>query len=177
MHCGISLPNSRCVGSWDLSVWYIYLSSQTICRDLWAFHLNLIPSPPPAEPFHYTREQEGYQHEPEEIGKRDRSQSRPENEGDAHSPDCAVPAPDGDTSSSEDELLAPEIAVLLEENSEVSSSDEGSSGDEHRARDDMYTSPKNLFVSRADRPENTIAVLVLACWTIRLPVVYMDFIK
>lgn len=80
-------------------------------------------------------------------------------------------------SSSEDELLAPEIAVLLEEHSEVSSSDDGTSGDEPRARNNMYTSSKNPFVSRADRPENTIAVLVLACWTIRLPVVYMDFIE
>lgn len=85
--------------------------------------------------------------------------------------------PDRNSSSSEDEMLAPEIAVLLEENSEVSSANDGSSDDEPRARNDIHTSSKNPFVSRADRPENTIAVLVLACWTIRLPVVYMDFIK
>lgn len=74
-------------------------------------------------------------------------------------------------------MLTPEIAVLLEENSEVNSSDDGSSDDELRARNDVHASSKNPFVSRADRPENTIAALVLACWTIRLPVVYMDFIK
>lgn len=85
--------------------------------------------------------------------------------------------PDTNSSSSEDEMLVPEIAVLLEENSEVSSSDDGSSGDETRARNKMHTLSKNLLVSRADRPENTIAMLVLACWTIRLPVVYMDFIE
>lgn len=144
---------------------------------MWVFHLNLVPSPPPAEPFHYTREQEGYQRGSEQIGKRDHSQPRPENDGDTNSPESAVPVPDTNSSSSEDELLAPEIAVLLEENSEVSSSDDGSSGDEPRARNDMHTPSKNPFVSRADRPENTIAILILACWTIRLPVVYMDFIK
>lgn len=85
--------------------------------------------------------------------------------------------PDGKPTSSEDEMFAPEIAVLVEENSEVSSSDNGSSDDEPHARNDMHTSSKNSFVSRADRPENTIAVLILACLTIRLPVVYMDFIK
>ena len=136
-----------------------------------------MPNTPPAEPFHYTREQEGYQREPEEIGKRSRSRSRPENEEDAHSPESAALVPDGNSSPSEDEMFAPEIAALLEENSEVSSTNDGSSSDEPRAKNDMYTSSKNAFVSRADRPENTIALLVLACWTIRLPVVYMDFIK
>lgn len=141
---------------------------------MWVLHLNLIPSPPPAEPFHYTREQEGYQREPEE---RDCSRSRPENEEDAYSPESAASVPDGSSSSSEGEMLTPEIAVLLEENSEVSSSSDGSSDGEPRARNGAHTSSKNPFVSRADRPENTIAVLVLACWTIRLPIVYMDFIK
>ncbi|KAG8218582.1 hypothetical protein J3R82DRAFT_4223 [Butyriboletus roseoflavus] len=160
-----------------IALWNLPAEFETICRDLWVLHLDLVPSPPPAEPFHYTREQEGLQRGPEQIGRRDRCQSRPENDGDIHPPKSAVPVPDTDCSSSEDELLAPEIAVLLEENSEVSSSDDGSSGGEPRARNNMHTPSKNPFVSRADRPENTIAVLVLACWTIRLPVVYMDFIN
>ncbi|KAH0839873.1 hypothetical protein J3R83DRAFT_824 [Lanmaoa asiatica] len=160
-----------------IALWNLPPEFETICRDLWVFHLNLIPSPPPAEPFHYTQEQEGYQRESVEIGERGRNRSRPENEGDSHSPESVSLVPDANSSSSEDELLAPEIAVLLEENSEVSSSDDESSGDEPRARNNLHTSSKNPFVSRADRPENTIAVLILACWTIRMPVVYMDFIN
>ena len=146
-----------------------------ICRDLWTLHLNLIPSPPPAEPLYYTREQEGYQSEHEDIEKGN-SRTRPENERDSYSQE-RTPAPDEKSPSSDDELLGPEIVVLLEENSEVSSSDDGSSGNEPRARSDTCTLPKKSFVSRADRPENTIALLVLACWSIRLPIVYVDFVK
>ncbi|KAF8138412.1 hypothetical protein EV363DRAFT_1393864 [Boletus edulis] len=157
-----------------IALWNLPPEFETICRDLWVFHLNLLPSPPPAEPFHYVREREGYQREPDVMG---RSRSRSEHEGDTCSLESVAAVPDGNLPSTEDDMLAPEIAVLLEENSEVSSSDDGSSGDGPGARNDMPTLSKNPFVSRADRPENTIAVLVLACWTIRLPVVYMDFIN
>ncbi|KAG9317405.1 hypothetical protein JVU11DRAFT_1604 [Chiua virens] len=158
-----------------IGLWNLPPGFETICRDLWAFHLNLIPRPPPAEPFHYTREQEGYQQKPEEVGEGS-DPSGPEKEGIDHPLQNAAAAPDENLSASEDEMFVPEIAVLLEENSEVSSTDDGSSGDERRTRNNVHTS-NNPFVSRADRPENTIALLVLACWTIRLPVIYMDFIN
>ncbi|KIJ70044.1 hypothetical protein HYDPIDRAFT_79247 [Hydnomerulius pinastri MD-312] len=154
-----------------IALWSLPPEFETVCRDLWALHLNLIPNPPSAEPFHHSQEQNRVEREPDGTPSRQRSRSRPRNED--------APADDS-SSSSDEEGLDPEIAVLLQENSEISSSsDEGSPNDEGnpRSRNKRHTQAKNPFVSRSDRPENTIAVLLLACWTIRLPVVYQDFIN
>ncbi|KAF9226549.1 hypothetical protein BS17DRAFT_794039 [Gyrodon lividus] len=160
-----------------VALWHLPSEFETVCRDLWALHLNLIPNPPPAEPFYHSQELDGYECEPEDA--KSRHGSPPRIEGDTKSRENTTPTSNASSSSSgDDERLDPEITVLLQENSEFSSSDEGSSNDEGRSRSrHKRDTHENPFVSRADRPENTIAVLVLACWTIRLPVVYRDFIN
>ncbi|KAL4076065.1 hypothetical protein J3A83DRAFT_4357184 [Scleroderma citrinum] len=69
-----------------------------------------------------------------------------------------------------------ELDALLQENSEVSSTNEDSS-EEETPRIKKRHIKRSSLVDRYNRPENTISVLVLACWTIRVPVVYMDFIN
>ncbi|KIJ05237.1 hypothetical protein PAXINDRAFT_103858 [Paxillus involutus ATCC 200175] len=159
-----------------VALWDLPSEFETICRDLWALHLNLIPNPPPAEPFHHSQEQDGYKLEPDEAKSMHSSPGKPRTEGHTNSQENTAAMFDASSSSSDDERLDPEIAVLLQEDSEISASDEGSDDEEGRPNK-MHTETKNPFVSRADRPENTISVLVLACWTVRLPVVYRDFVN
>jgi len=68
-----------------------------------------------------------------------------------------------------------ELDALLQESSEDSSMDV------HSSEEELPLPRKKHHVKRSgssvDRPDSTIAILVLACWTIRVPVVYMDFIK
>src|SRR6267154_4634521 len=77
------------------------------------------------------------------------------------------------SSSSNSEEEDPELAELLRENSEFSSSDEDK-GHTSRHTTKGEPQPRYRFVDTYDRPANCIAVLVVACWTIRLPVMYKD---
>lgn len=81
--------------------------------------------------------------------------------------------PQSSSSSSEEE--DPELVELLRENSELSSSDEEDKDKDH-AFQKQGVQPSYRFVGTYDRPVNCIVVLVVACWTIRLPVMYKDFI-
>lgn len=76
------------------------------------------------------------------------------------------------SSSSEEEDL--ELAELLRENSELSSSEEDKGKDHASQKQGVQSSYR--FVGTYDRPVNCIVVLVVACWTMRLPVMYRDFI-
>jgi RNA polymerase I-specific transcription initiation factor RRN7 len=81
--------------------------------------------------------------------------------------------PQSSSSSSEEE--DPELAELLRENSELSSSDEDKEKGHASQKQGVKSSYR--FVGTYDRPVNCISVLVVACWTMRLPVMYKDFIE
>lgn len=85
---------------------------------------------------------------------------------------------DGDgsqSSSSSNEEEDPELVELLRENSELSSSDDDK--EKGHALQKQAVQPSYRFVDIYDRPVNCIVVLVVACWTMRLPVMYKDFIE
>jgi RNA polymerase I-specific transcription initiation factor RRN7 len=79
-----------------------------------------------------------------------------------------------DNSETSDDETDPEMDALLRELSEASSSEgEGI---------DLDPAPiKNIHKRKRrgtyDFPANNIAILMLACWTLRIPVLYMDFIR
>ena len=75
--------------------------------------------------------------------------------------------------------MDPELEKLLRENSEApSSSDDGGEGAPRPQPDAAGQKGKGREAQREyDAPAGNIAVLVLACWTIRLPVMYMDFVR
>lgn len=84
---------------------------------------------------------------------------------------------DGDgsqSSSSSSEEEDPELVELLRENSELSSSDDDK--EKGHAPQKQAVQSNYRFVDAYDRPVNSIVVLVVACWTMRLPVMYKDFI-
>ncbi|TFK55944.1 hypothetical protein OE88DRAFT_1621636 [Heliocybe sulcata] len=162
---------------WDLPAEY-----ETVCRDLWVLHLGLLPSPPSAEPYHHAREQQGDR--PPEARVTSLQTPRPTQtptEGASDSEDEGrKQAADHSSSSSEssDAESDPEMAALMREASETSSSEDEDAREKPPQPDSAAKrTGKHRTYSKYDAPVNTIAVLVLACWTLRLPVVYNDFVK
>jgi len=120
---------------------------QIVCRDVWALHLTLLPSPPPPEPFLYAQDTGGSRHEqqkdPEENSEVSES-STTSSESEKDSESESLPEADDDSPTS---LPIPTVK-----------------------RRNKRTSPYEVLAS-------TVAVLVLACWIMRIPIIYMDFIR
>lgn len=157
------------------------LSTKVMCRDIWALHLSLLPNPPPAEPYLYALEQAGQKqsdaspakHKQDETDKNDASDNG-DSSSDRDSPEksncSSSPPSDGDEDS--------ELERLLRENSEAPSSSEDEEQSRPRKPILKDKEPKSKDLHRDyDSPAGNISVLMLACWTLRLPVMYMDFVR
>ena len=137
-------------------------------------HLSLLPSPPAPEPLFHAQSQYGGQAAAEAPQK---GEGEPSKAGDKLPTDGSGDEGEESTSSSsseeEDDL---DMDELLRENSEAPSSSEDENGDESRPRAARDRRRKDKTTFRPyDSPAANIAVLMLACWTLRLPVMYMDF--
>lgn len=143
-----------------------------IVRDVWALNLSLLPNIPEPEPYIYaqaTRDAGVVSEDPPDL------RNTP-----APTPDASSPAAvnGGDSSSDEEPEQAqndddPEIDELMRELSEVSSSSDeeadGESAPKASGRNDAK--PSHVY----EGPSSTIAVLVVACWILRIPILYRDF--
>lgn len=147
-----------------ISLWSLPQEFEMICKDLWAMHLTLIRDPLPAEPLQHAREMKG----PAPGIHTERSDVSDAKGSEDDQQDLGM-----GYSSNEDSTDS-ELEALLQENSAGSSTAED---EVQHARKKYHAKLSTRFVGRSDRPENTIAILVLACWTIRLPVIYMDIIN
>ncbi|KAI6003773.1 hypothetical protein EDD15DRAFT_2220097 [Pisolithus albus] len=147
-----------------ISLWSLPQEFEMICKDLWAMHLILIRDPLPAEPLQHAREMKG----PAPGIHMERSDMFDAKgfEDDQQDPGVGYSSNEHSTDS--------ELEALLQENSADSSTAED---EVQPARKKYHAKLSTWFVGRSDRPENTIAILVLACWTMRLPVIYMDIIN
>lgn len=137
---------------------------QIICRDLWALHLSLLSSPPSPEPLLHQQATHGDvgDHVSEEID----TQEKPP-------PDLPDPSsPQGD--DIEDNA---DIDELLRELSESSSSEDNNDDDPGQARPIPDASGRKLEPFSRNGPASNIALLMVACWTLRLPVMYLDLIR
>lgn len=146
--------------------------------------------PPPPEPYHHLVEQYS--------GKRNSDANTTPKQGpssntalekedvpdlDNANGDSGSDSASSESSSSEEEddnELDDEMERLLRENSEASSSSEG----EDELQPSVASAPagskrrKGKDVNRLyESPAANISVLMVACWTMRVPVMYMDFIK
>ncbi|KAF8812522.1 hypothetical protein BYT27DRAFT_7252044 [Phlegmacium glaucopus] len=132
-------------------LWELPPEFEVICKDLWALYLTLLPNPPPAEPYLHAQEnQEG--DEDIDIGAANQPQESKVNDEDL-----------------ENEL---ELEALMQENSDIYSSDED--GEDLITTDN--TKPGKYKRGLAyESPASTIAVLVVGCWTLRIPVMYRNF--
>ncbi|TFY64273.1 hypothetical protein EVG20_g5993 [Dentipellis fragilis] len=189
-------------------VWDMPPKFEITCRDIWALHLSLLPTPPPAEPLLHELEIEGSgisrknaAEEPEsprspspakalepiaEHGSDDEgppSDREPDPEAQGQSQAQAGSSKSSSSSSSSEDSdgepeADPEMEELLRELSESSSEEE---------EDAAESGPKPAGAPRErkargaegrhDGPASNLAVLVLALWTMRIPVMYLDLIR
>ncbi|KAG0692073.1 hypothetical protein DFH29DRAFT_1085014 [Suillus ampliporus] len=149
-----------------IALWDLPPEFEIVCRDTWTLHLTLLPRPPPAEPYHHMREQKS--------NDSDAGDTKPalENLEESRYDDDDDGGGDRQSSSSSSEDEDPELVELLRENSEFSSSDE----EKGHASQKQGVQPSYRFIGTYDRPVNCIAVLVVACWAMRLPLMYKDLI-
>ncbi|KAI0686432.1 hypothetical protein BC835DRAFT_1288082 [Cytidiella melzeri] len=164
--------------------WHLPSEFEIVCRDIWTLHLCLLPSPPPPEPYHHLVDQYG--------GKKDIRNSRQQEQSfDSIDEKEEVPetkdsdgqhdsGPDSSSSESDEGELDDEMEKLLRENSEASSSDDGDEQlhTQPSAGSERGRSKKGQDTNKGyDSPAANLAVLMVACWTMRVPVIYKDFIK
>ncbi|KAF8913979.1 hypothetical protein CPB84DRAFT_1758069 [Gymnopilus junonius] len=139
------------------TLWELPPEFEVICRDIWALNLALLPDPPPAEPYHHAHDDPSAQ-DGDECGLEAKQDS--EHGGS-----------DEEEKLEADEEEDSELEALMRENSEISSS----SDDEmpHAGAGLRYRKGRGRVAYES--PMSTIAVLVVACWTMRIPVLYCDF--
>lgn len=140
-----------------------------MCRDIWALHLSLLPNPPPAEPYFHTQGTEGVEGTGAKRGAGDDG-------GQGHEQKAGDSGSDGEGDQKDQEL---ELLMREAEASSSSSSDDdhGEGGAAAKPMHPAKKGPSKRYSSRREHVASTISVLVLACWTMRIPVIYKDFIR
>jgi RNA polymerase I-specific transcription initiation factor RRN7 len=127
--------------------------------------LSLLPSPPPPEPLLHEQATQG------RVGDNDQGTIDTEKDNASpERPDASFPEDDGFDDDSE-------IDELLRALSESGSSEDDKDEDIEQPRPKAEGSRRKLKPFGSHGPTNNIALLMVACWTLRLPVMYMDFIR
>lgn len=151
-------------------LWKLPPEYEVICRDIWALHLSLLPNPPPPEPYIFAQgNRDGAEDDVEETTITNLPELKPESEG-LPGEKLDQTADYQDSEKDEDS----DLEDLMRENSEVSSSED--SGQENQLRVTKETE-KHRARRAYEGPTSTIAVLVVASWILRIPVLYRDFLK
>lgn len=144
-------------------------SSQTVCRDTWALHLSTLPHVISSESLLNTEDGESEPSPPiKHLPRREPAHSN-------GSRDLKSEGSDSESidSSSSEEEEDPELEALLEHLSASSGEDDS---DQPPAPIE-HTHPVRKARGVHELPANNIAVLILACWTLRIPVTFRDFTK
>lgn len=68
-----------------------------------------------------------------------------------------------------------ELDALMQENSDISDSSDEEDNNLVPASDKKFGKSKSKSKSAYESLVSTIAVLVIGCWTLRIPVMYRDF--
>lgn len=150
-----------------------------MCRDIWSLHLSLLSSPVPAEPYYYAQEQgkdsQANMHSPIKQNEKagNASEFRDSDEDEDRSDGGKSSSSSSSAHQTEED---PEMAELLRENSASGSSDDGEEAQKGAAEKGATRKSKKRL-RRDESPAGNIAVLVYACWSLRIPVTYSDFLK
>jgi RNA polymerase I-specific transcription initiation factor RRN7 len=127
--------------------------------------LSLLPSPPPPEPLLHEQATQGHASDRDSGAIDSQEEEALPERADASSPD------DGEIDGNA------EIDELLRALSESSSSEEDKDDEIEQARLKPDGSSRKLKSFGGNGPTSNIALLMVACWTLRLPVMYMDLIR
>ena len=144
-------------------------------------HLSLLPDPLPAEPLHGAQPAAEVPSTKKDASTREKSPPEGESGDEAEEENAARRSSSETSSSSSDDDgdEDPEMAELMRQAEESPSSSENEDEQEDGAHKKVpaHRKKKSRFGRKYDMPVNNLAVLVVACWTLRLPVTYMDFIR
>jgi RNA polymerase I-specific transcription initiation factor RRN7 len=150
-------------------------------------HLSLLPNPPLAEPYFHLLETRGETQTTTRMGdipdakQTKHAQMPPQDGGNISQQEDELKETSSSESSTEDgENEEDEMAALLRENSASGSSDEDDDITVPPLRPSgpsKQTARKKGLLNRWDSPTSNVAVLVVACWTMRIPVMCADFRK
>ncbi|KAI9063267.1 hypothetical protein FKP32DRAFT_1572264 [Trametes sanguinea] len=177
-----------------MRLWQLPPEFEIICRDVWALHLSLLPNPPSPEPLLHEQDAAG-DGEPSSKGPSASRRTPRPNEGSDSDEATDVEEHDeehdqGQSSSSssssdsesesESESDGPqhdsELEELMRANSETPSSEEDERENAPRPKPPPRKRKRRTF-GQYEAPASTVSCLVLACWTLRIPVMYMDFTR
>ncbi|KAI0638164.1 hypothetical protein C8Q77DRAFT_1153833 [Trametes polyzona] len=150
---------------------------ELICRDIWALNIALLPNPPSPDPLLHAndglRDELPLENAPSasrEVDEKDKSE-------DDKSASSSSDSSDTGSSSSESETSDSELEELMRENSETPTEDEDEGTSTPKPKPSSRPSRKRRTFGQYDAPASTISCLVIACWTLRLPVIYTDFVR
>ncbi|KAI5124915.1 hypothetical protein M0805_007343 [Coniferiporia weirii] len=165
-----------------IELWKLPPEFEVICRDTWALHLSLMPSPPLAEPYLHSQEQGESQRKEYEVQRRGREENGTGPSGSAED-DLEGKTPESDESGSSDSSNGesegkedPEMAELLRQASETETTEDESQVKAQPFQEKNIPRMPRKLRRRDNSPAITISVLIHSCWFMRIPVIYKDFI-
>ncbi|KAH6914843.1 hypothetical protein BKA70DRAFT_1257190 [Coprinopsis sp. MPI-PUGE-AT-0042] len=177
-----------------MTLWQLPTEFEHICRDIWALYLELVPRAIPPEPYNFAQQDVGVEagnnndksekprvgSEPPGNGTTERKLLGNNKESDLDASESNTESASDTSSESDRDPNEDEIERLMRENSELESSDnEGEDGNAGPAaakpKSKKSKSRSRQMQQLYESPANTIAILVIACWTLRVPVAYCDF--
>ncbi|KAF9446946.1 hypothetical protein P691DRAFT_803239 [Macrolepiota fuliginosa MF-IS2] len=167
------------------SLWNLPPEFENICRDVWSLHLSLLPDPPPPEPYSYLQEQEvnnKNEFRGDVVDKATNATLPPVTEQGSEDPTLVDGRDQEDIGESEKSESGDdsEMEELLRQNSEISSSSEEDDPDDptrasSRPRIDGRRKTKTSRIIESSA--STLAVLIIAFWQLRIPVMYRDLAR
>ncbi|KAH8999102.1 hypothetical protein EDB92DRAFT_2005820 [Lactarius akahatsu] len=165
-----------------IRIWKLPSEFEIICRDLWALHLSLLPSPPPPEPLLHKQATRG---RPSDGGsksvdsKKNKKSSPTADDKNAAGMEKISPgqsnANTASESDSDEDSDMDELLFLFSESS--LSEDDGGDDDSRQPLPKPEGSGQKFDTFARNGPASNVALLVVACWTLRLPIIYMDMIR
>ncbi|KAG6890550.1 hypothetical protein C0992_000810 [Termitomyces sp. T32_za158] len=153
-----------------MKLWALPQEFEVVCRDIWALHLKLLSDPPSAEPYHFALElRDGDINErgSDKTGVKDKKNVE---EGESEEDESHSEEEEGLEEKSRDE----ELEALLRANSDLEdSSDDYGENAEQPLKHERKTKGRRRQISQS--PASNIAVLIVGCWTLRVPALCRDF--
>ena len=150
---------------------------------MWTMHLSLLPEPPSAEPLDYLQDaatlKDSGTGSPVVLtpGKKSHGGGPDDSTDDediADNPEGRNDEQDSSSSSSSESEEDNELSRMMREPSDYSSS---SDEDSQESKAQPTPSKKRRLHDLYDSPAGNISVLIVSCWTLRLPIMYMDFVR
>ncbi|KAH9062691.1 hypothetical protein EDB87DRAFT_1673690 [Lactarius vividus] len=166
-----------------IRIWKLPSEFEIICRDLWALHLSLLPSPPPPEPLLHKQATRGHPNDgsSKSADSKENKKSSPtaDDENAAETGKISSGQSKANTSSesddSDEDSEIDELLLLFSESS--LSGDDGGDDDSSRPLPKLEGSGQKFDTFVRNGPASNVTLLVVACWTLRLPIIYMDLIR